>query len=139
MKAEHLGEKARQSSPQTNAFSMWAQNLRMQLIIHRLDFKSEGLHPLICSSTRGATAHIHPKSVADCKAMSSLLSSLLHLFHLGGSAMPANQTVGCFSFVSLIVLLIRWVFINSHFTTKPPTVTMNHNKQETTSSTAPTK
>jgi hypothetical protein len=39
---------------------------------------------------------------------------------------------GCFSFVSLIELSITTVTHNSHFPTKPATLTMNNNKQETT-------
>jgi hypothetical protein len=43
-----------------------------------------------------------------------------------------NYTYGSFLFVSLIGLLTRWVFINSHFATKPAIVFRNNSKQETT-------
>jgi hypothetical protein len=44
---------------------------------------------------------------------------------------PYGLTANCFSFVSTTELTTRWVFINTHFATKPATVTMNNNKQET--------
>ena len=42
-----------------------------------------------------------------------------------------------FSFVSLIELTTRWVFINSHFITKTATVFINKNKRETTNDDQP--
>jgi hypothetical protein len=41
------------------------------------------------------------------------------------------QLHGCFLFVSTTVLTTTWVFIISHFATKPATVFKNTNKQET--------
>jgi hypothetical protein len=43
----------------------------------------------------------------------------------------SNIDLGSFLSVSLIGLLTRWVFINGHFATKPATVFINNNIQET--------
>ncbi|CAE8633800.1 unnamed protein product [Polarella glacialis] len=75
------------------------------------------------NDSSNATAHNDGESLS-CQDWETWLRTL--------SPNPETLMSGCFSFVSLIALLTKWVFINSHFATKTATVCIHSNKQETT-------